>query len=91
MLCQSCISNVLDRGGLFLHDAKRKSEVWRTDYDEEHPHEALGYLTPTELARQHGESRFQEVSDVALEDGFPDLGVGHLSKGEILIWICAIA
>ncbi len=33
-----------------LHDARCKIAVWRKDYNEERPHSALAYLTPSEAA-----------------------------------------
>jgi putative transposase len=35
---------------LCLDDAREKIEAWRTRYNREHPHSALGYLTPGEFA-----------------------------------------
>jgi len=35
-----------------LFDARRKIEVWRTDYNGQRPHSSLGYRTPEEFARQ---------------------------------------
>lgn len=33
-----------------IEDAREKVETWRRDYTEEHPHSALGNLSPKELA-----------------------------------------
>src|SRR5262249_6524713 len=35
---------------LCLEDARAKVEVWRRQYNAEHPHSALGYLAPGEFA-----------------------------------------
>jgi putative transposase len=35
---------------LCLDDARAKIEAWRTSYNREHPHSALGYLAPGEFA-----------------------------------------
>lgn len=38
---------------LSLEDARCKIEQWRSFYNEERPHSALGWQTPAEFARQH--------------------------------------
>ena len=35
-----------------LDDARRKIESWRKEYNEEHPHSSLDYLTPKEFAEK---------------------------------------
>lgn len=40
-----------------LHDARRKIETWRQDYNQQRPHSALGYLPPAEFARKQWERR----------------------------------
>lgn len=35
-----------------LEDARRKIEAWREQYNEEHPHSSLNYLTPKEFAQK---------------------------------------
>jgi len=35
---------------LCLEDARAKIEAWRAGYNKDHPHSALGYLTPGEFA-----------------------------------------
>ena len=35
-----------------LHDARRKIEMWRIDYNEERPHSSLNYETPSAVARR---------------------------------------
>lgn len=35
-----------------LQDARRKIEAWRKEYNEEHPHSSLNYLTPKEFAEK---------------------------------------
>ena len=37
---------------LSLEDARTKIEAWRKDYNENRPHSALGWATPTEFARR---------------------------------------
>ena len=37
---------------LGLADARRKCERWRRDYNEVRPHSAIGYQTPSALARR---------------------------------------
>jgi putative transposase len=41
-----------------LHDARRKIEAWRKDYNENRPHSALNYRTPAEFARAEGPLSF---------------------------------
>ena len=36
-----------------IEDARRKLEVWRTDYNTERPHSSLGDRSPRELLRDH--------------------------------------
>jgi putative transposase len=38
-----------------LHDARRKIEEWRQDYNQQRPHSSLDYLPPTEFARTRAE------------------------------------
>lgn len=38
-----------------LHDARRKIEEWRQDYNQERPHSSLGYLSPAAFARTRAE------------------------------------
>ena len=40
---QKCVS---------LHDARRKVEAWRIDYNQRRPHSSLGHLTPNEFVAQ---------------------------------------
>ena len=39
---------------LSLEDAQTKVEKWRQDYNEFRPHSALGNMTPSAFAGQHG-------------------------------------
>lgn len=43
-----------------LHDARRKIEAWRIDYNEHRPHSALGDLTPREFVERAAKTRLQE-------------------------------
>ena len=38
-----------------LRDARQKIERWRRDYNEQRPHSALGYLSPTEFVQKAAE------------------------------------
>jgi putative transposase len=38
-----------------LHDARRKIEEWRQDYNQERPHSSLGYLSPAAFAQTRAE------------------------------------
>jgi putative transposase len=42
-----------------LNEVKQMSEEWRRDYNEERPHKALGYLSPTRYAALHANSTKQ--------------------------------
>ena len=42
---------------LSMGDARARIEEWRTDYNENHPHSALGGLTPSEFADQLNSAR----------------------------------
>jgi putative transposase len=46
-LRQECLS---PNWFLCLEDARAKIEAWRAGYNKDHPHSALGYLTPGEFA-----------------------------------------
>ena len=39
-----------------IDDARRKIRAWQSTYNEEHPHSALGYLTPKAFAQNHAKS-----------------------------------
>lgn len=43
-----------------LSDAKTKIDQWREDYNEARPHESLGYLAPSEFARNSQKARRPE-------------------------------
>jgi putative transposase len=36
-----------------LHDARKKIELWRVDYNDERPHSSLNYETPSAVAQRH--------------------------------------
>jgi putative transposase len=36
-----------------IEEARRKIRAWQHQYNEEHPHSALGYLTPNAFAKIH--------------------------------------
>ena len=38
-----------------LSDARRKTETWRQDYNEQRPHSSLNYLPPAEFPRTAAE------------------------------------
>jgi putative transposase len=38
-----------------LHDARRKIEEWRQDYNQQRPHSSLGYLSPAAFAQIRAE------------------------------------
>ena len=42
---------------LSMADARDRIEEWRTDYNEDRPHTALGGLTPSAFANQANEAR----------------------------------
>ena len=44
-----------------LHDARRKMEAWRIDYNANRPHGSLGNLTPREFAEQAAQTGLQEA------------------------------
>ena len=48
---------------LSIHDARKKIEAWRIDYNERRPHGALGHLTPEEFAKKEEENRISEVQN----------------------------
>lgn len=47
---------------LSLHDARKKIEAWRIDYNEYRPHSSLGDLTPREFAEKAAATGLQEVT-----------------------------
>jgi putative transposase len=49
-----------------LHDARRKMEAWRIDYNEHRPHGSLGNLTPREFAEQAAITGLQKQADFQL-------------------------
>ena len=56
-----------------LFDARMKTEVWRQQYNQQRPHSALGYLTPSAFARRS--------ANVTSPSPFPDTAVEDRSKG----------
>ena len=46
-----------------LHDARKKIERWRIDYNEQRPHSSLGNRTPQESAQQGAETGISEVQN----------------------------
>lgn len=48
---------------LSLHDARRKIEAWRVDYNEQRPHGSLGQLTPAEFAQRQLDNRPPEAQN----------------------------
>ncbi len=46
---------------LSLEDAAQKIESWRTYYNQERPHSALGNLAPSDYAKQHSQGTSAEV------------------------------
>ena len=40
---------------LSLEDAQSKSDAWRSDYNEQRPHDSIGQKTPVEFARASGQ------------------------------------
>ncbi len=40
-----------------LHDARRKVEEWRQDYNQQRPHSSLGYVAPAVFARTRAETQ----------------------------------
>lgn len=55
-LRQECLN---EHWFLSLDDARAKIEAWRRDYNENRPHSALEWATPTEFARR---SRLQTAA-----------------------------
>lgn len=49
-----------------LHDARRKMEAWRIDYNEHRPHGSLGNLTPREFTEHAATTGLQEPADFQL-------------------------
>ena len=49
-----------------LHDARRKMEARRIDYNAHRPHGSLGNLTPREFAEQAAITRLQKQADFQL-------------------------
>lgn len=45
-----------------LEHARTLMEAWRCEYNEEHLHSSLGYLTPAEFAKQHVEVSRQNIA-----------------------------
>jgi Integrase core domain/Transposase len=50
-----------------LFDARRQISAWRTEYDEQRPHNSLGYKIPNEFAREHEAKGFY-TAGVGQED-----------------------
>ena len=46
-----------------LHDARRKIERWRIDYNEQRPHGSLGNLTPREFTQKAAEKSISAVQN----------------------------
>jgi putative transposase len=56
-----------------LWDARRKITAWRTEYNSQRPHSALGYLTPEEFARKAASpSRVSDTTRADPPQGYPD-------------------
>jgi putative transposase len=56
-----------------LWDARRKIAAWRTEYNYERPHSALGYRTPVEFAGKAASlSKVSNITRPDLPQGFPD-------------------
>ena len=56
-----------------LFDARAKIAAWRTEYNSQRPHSALGYLTPEEFARRAASpSVVSNITRPTLPQGFPD-------------------
>jgi putative transposase len=64
-----------------LFDARRKIAGWRTEYNEERPHNSLGYQTPKEFAERAREASYGRDGDkAALENASAFAsGVSHFS------------
>ena len=48
---------------ILLHDARKKIERWRIDYNEQRPHSSLGNLTPREFAKKGAATGISEVQN----------------------------
>jgi putative transposase len=49
-----------------LHEARRKMEAWRIDYNTHRPHGSLRNLTPREFAEQAAVTGLQKQADFQL-------------------------
>ncbi len=71
-----------------LHDARRKIEAWRRDYNEQRPHSALQYRTPAEFARASGALCFPlqnaRNAERKRSQGFPSAAEAGLDTAPVL-------
>ena len=72
-----------------LPDARSKIEAWRRDYNEQRPHSALQYRTPTEFARASGALSFPlldaDTAERKRHQGFPSAAGAGLDTAPVLL------